>query len=106
MLLLEPQLMRSMSDGHLLASLEAEPQILRTAVELELMGRWGPCIGLESEEDIECRLDKTYEVKLEQSEFRAQLLNDIIELVESADGSREDLEKSIMTAVENSYVEL
>jgi len=105
-LLLEPQLMTLMSDGHLLASLEAEPTIWRTAVELELMRRLDPLVGLESEEDIESRLEKDYEHKMEQSDFRAQLLTDIIELIERASGSRKDLERAIMLAIEDSDVEL
>ena len=39
MLLLNPGLMAQMTDGHLLSSLECEHAILRTPVELELMGR-------------------------------------------------------------------
>lgn len=39
MLILNPGLMANMDDGHLLRSLECEQAILRTPVELELMGR-------------------------------------------------------------------
>lgn len=39
MLILEPGLMGSMEDWHLLAALEAEPVLLRTAVERQLAWR-------------------------------------------------------------------
>ena len=39
MLTLYPGLMANMDDGHLLRSLECEAAIMRTPVELELMGR-------------------------------------------------------------------
>ena len=39
MLILNPGLMVNMDDGHLLRSLECEAAIMRTPVELELMGR-------------------------------------------------------------------
>lgn len=39
MLTLYPSLMANMEDDHLIRSLECEPQIMRTPVELELMGR-------------------------------------------------------------------
>lgn len=39
MLILNPSLLASMDDDHLLASLDCEPEILRTAVERELMVR-------------------------------------------------------------------
>ena len=39
MLILNPGLMANMDDGHLIRSLECEAAIMRTPVELELMGR-------------------------------------------------------------------
>ena len=39
MLTLYPRLMANMDDGHLIRSLECEPSIMRTPVELELMAR-------------------------------------------------------------------
>lgn len=39
MLILNPGLLASMGDDHLLAALDCEPDILRTAVERELAGR-------------------------------------------------------------------
>ena len=39
MLLFNPGLMANMDDGHLIRSLECEPSIMRTPVELELMVR-------------------------------------------------------------------
>ena len=39
MLTLNPGLMANMDDGHLIRSLECEPAIMRTPVELELMTR-------------------------------------------------------------------
>lgn len=39
MLIFSPGLMANMDDGHLIRSLECEPSIMRTPVELELMAR-------------------------------------------------------------------
>lgn len=50
-------------------------------------------------------LDKYYESAMEQSEFRAQALREILELCKGS-GTRRDLVKTIQTLVENSYVEL
>lgn len=96
MLTLYPGLMANMDDGHLIRSLECEPSIMRTPVELELMAR---CERLADE------LEKRHERSLEQSEFRAQLIQEIIELCNKS-GSKKDLVAAIKTALENSYVEL
>ena len=97
MLTLYPSLMANMDDGHLIRSLECEPSIMRTPVELELMTR---CERLVDE-----LAEKRYERSLEQSEFRAQLIQEIIELCDKS-GSKKDLVAAIKTALENSYVEL
>ena len=105
MLILNPGLMANMDDGHLLRSLECEAAIMRTPVEMELMRRLDELVGKETPEEVESRLEKTYESALEQSEFRAQLIKEIIELCDKT-GSKEDLVAAIKTALENSYVEL
>ena len=109
MLTLYPSLMANMDDGHLIRSLECEPSIMRTPVELELMAR---CERLADEladeladRQTEAEMEKMYEIQLEQSEFRAQLIQEIIELCDKS-GSKKDLVAAIKTALENSYVEL
>ena len=101
MLTLYPGLMAIMDDGHLIRSLECEPSIMRTPVELELMTR---CERL-ADRPTEAEMEKRYEIQLEQSEFRAQLIQEIIELCDKP-GSKKDLVAAIKTALENSYVEL
>ena len=105
MLTLQPSLMANMEHDHLIRSLECEPQIMRTPVEMELMRRLDELVGKETPEEVESRLEKTYESALEQSKFRAQLIQEIIELCDKT-GSKEDLVAAIKTALENSYVEL
>ena len=105
MLTLYPSLMANMDDGHLIRSLECEPAIMRTPVELELMRR---CTDLAAERDerlTEDEMEKRYESPLEQSEFRAQLIQEIIALCDKP-GSKKDLVSAIKMALENSYVEL
>ena len=101
MLTLYPSLMANMDDGHLIRSLECEPSIMRTPVELELMAR---CERL-ADELADRPTEAEYESPLEQSEFRAQLIQEIIELCDKP-GSKKDLVAAIKTALENSYVEL
>lgn len=84
MLILNPGLMANMDDGHLLRSLECEAAIMRTPVELELMRRLDELVGKETPEEVESRLEKTYESALEQSEFRAQLIQEIIALCDKS----------------------
>ena len=105
MLILNPGLMANMDDGHLLRSLECEAAIMRTPVELELMRRLDELVGKETPEEVESRLEKTYESALEQSEFRAQLIQEIITLCDKP-GTKKDLVAAIESALENSYVEL
>ena len=105
MLTLQPSLMANMEDDHLIRSLECEPSIMRTPVELELMRRLDELVGKETPEEVESRLEKTYESALEQSEFREQLIKEIIELCDRQ-GSKKDLVSAIKMALENSYVEL
>lgn len=97
MLTLYPGLMANMDDGHLIRSLECEPSIMRTPVELELMAR---CERLADE-----LADRPTEAEIEQSEFRAQLIQEIIALCDKP-GSKKELVAAIKTALENSYVEL
>ena len=51
------------------------------------------------------QMEKRYESPLEQSEFRAQLLQEILALCDQA-GTKVELVKAIKLALENSYVEL
>ena len=105
MLILNPGLMANMDDGHLLRSLECEAAIMRTPVEMELMGRLERLADELADRPTEAEMEKRYESPLEQSEFRAQLIKEIIELCDKT-GSKEDLVAAIKTALENSYVEL
>ena len=105
MLILNPGLMANMDDRHLLRSLECEAAIMRTPVEMELMRRLDELVGKETPEEVESRLEKTYESALEQSEFRAQLIQEIIALCNKP-GTKKDLVAEIKSALENSYVEL
>ena len=105
MLTLYPGLMANMDDGHLIRSLECEPSIMRTPVELELMTRCERLVDELADRPTEAEMEKRYESPLEQSEFRAQLIQEIIELCDKS-GSKKDLVAAIKTALENSYVEL
>lgn len=55
--------------------------------------------------ELEARVEKENEVALEQSEFRRELIERIVELCGQG-GTKKDLVKAIKTALENSYVEL
>ena len=105
MLILNPGLMANMDDGHLLRSLECEAAIMRTPVEMELMGRLERLADELADRPTEAEMEKRYESPLEQSEFRAQLIKEIIELCDRP-GSKKDLVSAIKMALENSYVEL
>ena len=103
MLALNPHLLAQMDTGHLLSALAAEGPL--TPAEIELSRRLEALYGKETPEEIEARLERTYESALEQSEFRAQLIQEIIGLCDQA-GTKKDLVKAIKYALENSYVEL
>ena len=105
MLTLHPSLMANMDDGHLIRSLECEPSIMRTPVELELMARCERLVDELVDRPTEADMEERYASALEQSEFRAQLIQEIIELCDKS-GSKKDLVAAIKTALENSYVEL
>ena len=105
MLILNPGLMANMDDGHLIRALECEPAIMRTPVEFELMARCERLSDELADRPTEAEMEKRYERSLEQSEFRAQLIQEIIELCDKS-GSKKDLVAAIKTALENSYVEL
>jgi len=51
-------------------------------------------------------LEKAYESPLEQSEFRRQLIKEIIALCDNGTTTRKELVRVIKSALENSYVEL
>ena len=105
MLTLYPGLMANMEDDHLIRSLECEPAIMRTPVEFELMARCERLADELRDRPTEAEMEKRYESPLEQSEFRAQLIQEIIALCDKP-GSKKDLVVAIKTALENSYVEL
>ncbi len=56
-------------------------------------------------EELEARVEKENEVQLEQSEFRRELIERIVEMC-GQEGTKKDLVKAIKTALENSFVEL
>ena len=103
MLAMNPYLMEQMETRHLLAALAAEGPL--TPAEKELSRRLDELVGEETSEEIEHRLEKTYERALEQSEFRAQLIQEIVALCDRP-GNKKDLVTAIKCALENSYVEL
>lgn len=105
MLNLNPGLMSSMDDSHLIAALGCEASLMRTPVEAELLRRLEEGIDLETGAEVEARLEKSYESAMEQSEFRAQCIGEILELCDKA-MSKVDLIAAIKSTVENSYVEL
>ena len=105
MLTLYPGLMANMDDDHLIRSLECEPAIMRTPVEFELMARCERLSDEVRDRPTEAEMKKRYESPLEQSEFRAQLIQEIIALCDRP-GSKKDLVSAIKMALENSYVEL
>lgn len=89
MLTLNPGLMRSMDTDHLVRSLECEPTIMRTPVELELMRR---CYDLADERDERIEADKVQEhiddaaTHWPDENFLNQLSDRIFELGEQLDG--------------------
>ena len=105
MLTLQPSLMANMEHDHLIRSLECEPQIMRTPVELELMARCERLADELADRPTEAEMEERYESPLEQSEFRAQLIQEIIALCNKP-GTKKDLVAEIKSALENSYVEL
>lgn len=56
-------------------------------------------------EEVEARVEKENEFALEQSEFRRELIERIVEMCGQG-GTKKDLVNAIKTALENSYVEL
>ena len=105
MLTLNTSLMANMDDGHLLRALECEPSIMRTPVELELMKRLDRVVDELRDTPTEDEFEKRYELPLEQSEFRAQLIQEIIAICDKP-GNKKELIADIKSAIENSYVEL
>ena len=101
MLAMTPALLERMETPHLLAALEAEGPL--TPAEKELAKRLSAFE--ETPEEVEARLEESYERQLEQSYFRAQLIEEILALCEQQ-GGKKDLVKAIKTALEDSYVEL
>lgn len=103
MLAMNQSAMARMDTGHLLAALEAEGHI--TPAEKELARRLDELAAQETGEETAARLEKSYERAMEQSEFRAQAISEILEICEQG-GTAKELKARIKTLVENSYVEL
>lgn len=100
-------LMRQMGDEHLVAALEAEANpLVQTDAEIELLRRFAEVAGVEDAEEVEARVERSYESALEQSKFRRDLIERILEMCDEIGETKKDLVKNIQTAVENSYVEL
>lgn len=95
--------MTQMETAHLLAALEAEGHI--TPAEKELARRLEALSEQETPKAVEARLEKEYESAMEQSSFRAQAIEEILEICEQG-GTAKELKARIKTLVENSYVEL
>ena len=90
---IKPGVMPCLDDDTLLRSIEPT-----TPLEAELMRRLSIYAGQESPEEIH----KNYELSMEQSECRRQLLHEIRILCDES----EDLCDDIMIAFDNSLVEL
>ena len=103
MLAMNQSAMAQMETDHLLAALEAEGHI--TPAEKELARRLNGLAGQETPDEVEARLERSYESALEQSSFRARAIEEILEICEQP-GTAEELKARIKTRVENSYVEL
>lgn len=89
MLTLYPGLMANMDDGHLIRSLECEPSIMRTSVELELMAR---CERLADEladlptvDTIEVRVSEAV-AQFPEEDFLEKLADRVFELGEKLKG--------------------
>ena len=89
MLTLYPGLMANMDDGHLIRSLECEPSIMRTPVELELMAR---CERLADElaerpevDAIEARVSEAI-AQYPEEDFLEKLADRVFELGEKLKG--------------------
>lgn len=103
MLSLNPPLLSLMDTPHLISALEAEGPL--TSAEKELCARLAILSDQEAPEEVESRLEKAHESAMEQSYFRAQLIEEILALCDQP-GTKRDLVAAIKSAVENSYVEL
>ena len=106
LLILNAACMSLMSDEHLITSLYAQAgPLTSTPAEMELLRRLEAALDKIDSRPTEEQMAKKYESRLEQSEFRAQLIEEIIELCDKP-GSKKDLVAAIKMALENSYVEL
>jgi len=96
-----------MSDSHLVSAMYSEREL--TNYEEELLKRLEKYTDKESSEEVESRLEKTYESVVEQSEFRRQVIEDIIAKCASHNfryKETKELARSIIDSVSESYVEL
>lgn len=97
----------SLSDHHLLNIVDLKTNL--TDLELELSKRLAQVVDNESAEEVKQRLHKEYESIEEQSEFRRQLIEDILNHIESLCPrykETKELIDHIKTELDESYVEL
>lgn len=94
-----------LDDRELLRAIDQEPPEVRTVLEKELARRLAGIVGLEHPEEVEARLEKSYESAMEQSGFRGDAIAEILELCKQP-GTKKELVKAIESLIENSYVEL
>ena len=89
MLILNPSLMASMYDDHLIRSLECEPSIMRTPVELELMARCerlaDKLAGRPDADAIEARVTEAI-AQYPEADFLQNLADRVFELGEKLRG--------------------
>lgn len=94
-------LMAILDDEHLLRAIECGPM---TDAERELVARCYRLLDELRDRPTEA-VEKRYEVALEQSYFRAQLIEEVLALCDQP-GTKKELVAGIKQALENSYVEL
>jgi len=97
---IKPGVMACLDDDALLRSIEPT-----TPLEIELARRLEIYAIRETPESIETKLEREYEVRLEQSYFRGELIETILALCEQP-GTKKGLIGAIKIALANSQVEL
>lgn len=97
---IKPGVMACLDDDALLRSVEPT-----TPLEAELMRRLSIYAEQETPESIESRLEREYEVRLEQSYFRGEFIEAVLKLCEQS-GTKKELVNAIKITFENSQVEL
>ena len=77
----------------------------RTDAERELISRCWALLDELADRPTEAEMEKRYESPLEQSDFRAQLIEEIMLLCDQP-GPKKELVRRIKYALEDSYVEI